>query len=258
MRSTAPLALLLVVACGGCSDRALAQLPDDAARRYAAALCAAEAACGCQRYSSVAACETDVMAAFERATVAISSFDEACFEELLTNLAERGCAKATEPFVTCTAIIGSATIGEPCERDRRMQLAMFAGTCEAGGTCDPNTGQCSIDYSFPSKELGDPCDPSRWSSCGTELYCQPEGVCEARTAEGEACSDPHECEAGSFCATDAGVCTPLVETGQPCNPDDWTPCKWFLTPESKLLFGWCNPQTLLCEAGIPHACWAFI
>jgi len=62
--------------CEGCSDRTIPlPIPDSAAGRYAAALCAAEDACGCQRYASIEACESDVTAAFERATVAVSSFD---------------------------------------------------------------------------------------------------------------------------------------------------------------------------------------
>ena len=96
----------LMLACGGCNEGKLVELPDDVGERYAEALCAAEATCGCQKYGSIDECESDVLAAFERATEYVSSFDEACFEQVLDNIEERGCVNATEYPTACFAIVG--------------------------------------------------------------------------------------------------------------------------------------------------------
>lgn len=254
------LMALLLPACNGCSDRTLPlRLPDDAATRYAATLCAAEAACGCQHYASVDECESDVVATFELATVAISNFDEACFEDLLAEISGRGCVKSSEFAFTCAPITGATPVGASCERDPRVQSVMPGGTCEAGALCDIGTGQCSKAPSTPvSKAMGDPCTPHHLPSCGsTGLYCSPNGVCEVQASEGESCEVPGECAGAMFCATDTAVCTPRLEPGQPCNPLDWNTCGFQLTSETALEAGWCNPETSICEVGVPYVCASF-
>lgn len=256
-------ALLVALAgsCDGCSDRVVpAQLPEDAAERYADRLCAAEAACGCARYASVEACEADVIAAFEAATEAISGFDEACFEEALETLEERACSNVAELILDCVAIRGAGSIGEACERDPRLRAIMPDGTCEAGASCDLQRGLCASEGAGdpPAKQIGDPCIPHHLSSCGFELYCAADGSCQARTADGEPCSDPFECELLSFCEGASGQCRPQLEPGEPCDPGDWSSCAtlWTPTGEGGAVgeSSWCNPQSSVCEAGERYVC----
>jgi hypothetical protein len=250
------LTALLAPACDGCSDRTLPlQLPDDTAERYAAGLCAAESACGCQQYLSIDACESDVIAAFDRATVEISSFDEDCFEELLTNLDSQGCVDSSDfPGSSCLAIVGTSRVGEACQRDPRVKAAMPRGSCESGAFCDLDSGKCTNDGSnSPLPGAGDPCTPHHLGSCGLDLYCDADARCAPRTAEGEACSYRYECKS-SFCATDTGICTQYLDLDQPCNANDWRPCTPVMTSETTGEFTWCNPNTAVCELHDPYVC----
>lgn len=248
-------ALASVSACEGCNDRRLpAAIPNDAAARYAAAICAAEQQCGCQLYASRHDCELDIAAAFEQATAAAASFDEACFESILVNPDLQGCVDTDGAELGCVAIVGSASAGEPCDRDPRLYFAMSGGTCGAGMICDLATSRCTQDPpGWPDKQPGDPCVKHHLASCGLDLYCETNGTCQPRTLEGDPCDEPHECEVGAYCAYAAGACTPRHELGEACDPADMNPCKYVVISTS-VETTWCSPQTSICDANNPLVC----
>lgn len=111
--------------------------------------------------------------------------DDACKQIFTGTLADQeSCAHA----VQCMS-------GE-CE-DVQCEL----GCCE--GTCVPAP---------LTAELGEPCADV---DCVDDAYCSSETeVCEARKAEGEACSGD-QCQSPSL-GCDDGVCTPPPGDGQPC------------------------------------------
>lgn len=244
--------------CNGCNDRVLPeQTPEDAAARYADRLCEAEAACGCGRYASIEECKSDIIAAFEVATEEISDFDEPCFDRVLETIKARGCDSVSEVMLDCTAITGAAPIGAECERDPRLQTIMPGGTCKSDAVCDLGTGLCqppSEQPPIPVKQVDDACVPHHIQSCGYDLYCAPNASCQVRTADGEACAWPRECELGSFCSSESGLCTPDLQPGEACDPNDWSNCANAWTSETTLESSWCNPNTSQCEVGELYVC----
>lgn len=139
-----------------------------------------------------------------------------------------GCAEGlycdySEPTPVCLAVLtegGTCTSSSACRRDFY---------CGAGGAC------------VPVRPAGDPCGYSRECAaehyCGVacvalsgtgpcdltgrclpESFCEQDGMCHPRIADGATCQGSYQCQPGRFC--DTGHCAPWPSEG-PCAEGTW-------------------------------------
>ena len=219
--------MFFALLASGCNDK-LIPLPDDVGERYASVLCAAEAACGCQKYASVEECESDVLAAFERVTVEVSNFDEDCFERMLVNIEHRGCVYGRD------FPIPAHVRATPIATGKRAYV------------------QHNTILQNPSRRPVIHASRTVWFPAAAPTCTAPRTAgCAPRSEDGEACSDPYECNYGSFCAAETGMCTPSLGISESCNPDDWRPCYNTMVSAGQSEAMWCNPESALCELSFP-------
>lgn len=241
------LAALTLCGCEDCTDRVIPMpTPSDAAERFARAACMAESDCGCGLYESTTACESELVERFDDLLASGVTLNEDCFEEYLASELLLGCPTAPispDAIPQCVAMVGSATVGEPCLPSSLLTLVPGAG-CQSGLTCSVR-GVCG---DAPAKQSGDPCDPEFVLACGQGLYCGGGGVCAPRVPEGQSCDEASACESGWFCdglLEGAGVCTPQLVAGDECEPEELGSC----AGPSR-----CHHATSQCDDMVPFLC----
>lgn len=246
------LGLLGITSCEACDRRLPEPIPEDAAERFAAAVCSAELACGCGLYESETTCRADMRAKFEMSVDQGVTFDEACFDSFLESAVFTSCGQSSE-LPACAPIVGRGEIGDACVPWNMFTMLPNQGCndllCGFDGYCvelwTPGDPVGGTDPYVP----GDACKPEFQFACGIdELYCsQQTSTCVARVSNGTPCTEAHQCDVFSYCeglSESAGVCSPKITTGQPCSPTDRYPC----------VQGWCNPSTSTCEDEAPFVC----
>ncbi len=241
-------AACLVGGCDGCSDRTLPEpTPGDLAQRYAEAACAAEADCNCGLWDSRDACESELGAQFDALVERDFEVDTDCFDAYLASQLFTACPVTTSEveFPSCIPMVGTLEQGEPCVPTSLMTLLPRLG-CRDGLACS-SSGVCT-DSALPPKQVDDPCNLDFPLGCGADLYCAEDGHCAPRVADGQSCNEPLACFLGSFCdgALDGqGVCTPQLQLGEDCEPDELDSCAATLR---------CNRTTLKCDDEVAFAC----
>lgn len=286
LRSASRTASLLVVVagigCGACGpsvdeDTPL-ELPSEDGRRYAEALCRAIETCGCaQPFDSMADCEAEYHARFDKLLEAKFEVDPGCFDAWIENINADPCHAETpppgEPF-PCASLRGAKERGDSCEAHLGLiplgvdvwplradecgegLSCLYAVCSETPGTNDSNPGWNDL-------AEGEACGPTYLVGfCPTrsKLYCDAtERVCRVRKPLGAECS-PGECEwcteGGGpplYCQgateTSSGTCAQMPPIGEPCDPLDTVVCG------SCSDVGWCDPATSTCTEGrAPRLC----
>jgi hypothetical protein len=233
--------------CNSCDRRLPEPLPEDLAERFAAVVCAAEVECGCGFHDSVAECEAEAEAAFEKiAGVAGVKVDAECVEAFLISQLFSECVDGGAGAPPCVAMVGEQNIGEPCVAWNLFTM-LPGQTCKEGLVCG-FSGLCTEpDVAGSVAMVGDSCNPDFLLSCGL-FYCEDDKqACAERTSVGESCLEPEQCELGLYCKglhTGAGACSLKEGLGTACSPGDVSPCEK----------GWCGADGEVCVERVPFVC----
>ena len=266
------LPLLLVASCGSCRDRQLPEVvPEDAAIRYAKAMCDAHARCDCmgEVFPDAAACNEAAVQLFEVVAATPNlAFHEACFERLLDTLDTGACDSQDLPaYTTCQIFTGTLSAGEPCTPEVQLILdwspelhtiGSLATTQCAGengcvdGRCGPLVEDIPVGAAC-SLASGHGCvraDAATPAGCGIDGRCQPRAA-----SNGADCWYPLGCPYGSYCAgldldarSEPGECRPYVEIGVPCERDSLGACAHV---------GYCSTEGV-CAMPWPELCGALV
>lgn len=262
--ATLVAATLMVAACGPSSDPP----PEDAASRYGAAVCAALASCECYfEYETAAACEVEYSRRMSELLENELTFDEECFEEVLTSDTLVECAPASDfPYPQdCDLLTGSKRMGEACAGYFGEVPPFGVDECEGDLVC--RAGYCrGTEDVLPRLEVGDACDPTEFAPfCQSDptdsinLYCASGGSCQAQVGAGSACDAPSACDyldatdiyCAGFGVAGEGVCSPRSALGEPCDPADHSPCASDPDSEGGV---WCSATERVCVSDGPRAC----
>lgn len=258
MRSLAHIGIVVIL--GACSDPpSPAPIPDDAAARFAAVVCAGQRTCNCGLFTDDEACEAYVVSLFETNKSRMRGFDEDCFESLLVDGGLESCLLVDDHVAAfpdqCKAMYGNVPVGEPCGRRTILNDLGPEFPCVQGAYCNTRTGLCSSEVApAPSERpAGFPCDDRLENNCGYgATYCHGD-QCRLRPEDGEACTHERACVPGSYCRgfyqDGEGICTLALDMGEACDLGDLHPCK--AAAEG---FIWCNPATLTCDGIEPYMC----
>lgn len=256
--------LLLISALGStlggctCGPTLREPPPEDAAERYADAVCSAHERCGCmgQGFSSVSECREQSIAKFgEIAGWSGVQFDLDCFEDVLEHFQGGDCGGLSETTaLSCETFTGTLRQGESCNASDWIVGrggALTSGPCADGSPCV--FGVCAR-HPAPQVGAGEPCHLTLGVGCGgNDHYCSRQGVCTPGVASGEACSSPLACPAGQYCAglprgeDGPGECREKVPTGGSCDPKDTNPCR--TSGE-----GFCSVDGICVEEAWPGLC----
>lgn len=225
----------VVVACG---PDAPDEVPEDAAERYADAMCAVYQSCGCMGgdIEDVASCRRKAQDLFhEVERMAYVEFDSTCFDGFIAHIDDIGChglfdEDLFEPF-PCMPFRGTLPRGAACEFDPYSQGEghINPGPCADDQPC--LGGRCG--GPAPEVGLGERCGFELGVRCGQGRYCARDGTCHEQVGLGEACDTPRACAEGAqtYCAgirpeSDMlGECVPRVHVGAACTPDDVETCE---------------------------------
>lgn len=242
-----PLSLCV---CMACSDRTTPDpAPRDAATKFATAACQVADSCGCGSYETSAQCQEILAARFGAFIDAGATLDENCLEQWLESPLFTQCPTelSADPIPSCKVLTGHANEGSACGPGNLLGLVPGGG-CGEGLMCSLG-GHCTSTADEPL-QAGDTCNAGFYLSCNdVDLYCAPEGVCVTRAPDGEACDSYESCSLTSYCSA-TGTCTPREPLGAACDPmASGRSCDPAGAPNV-----WCNPATLVCEAGEPFVC----
>lgn len=264
------LPLLAVASCGSCGpERRLPDVvPDDAATRYAKAVCGAQARCGCigEVFDDAAACEGAAIELFEAIAATPSlEFHDDCFESLLDVFTTGACdTDELLGYRGCQVFAGTVQAGGACTPEAQLiadwspSLHLRGGLAYAqcSGQLECVDGRCGD--AVKDLPLGAPCNITSGHHCAnvdamTPAGCGIDGVCHPGQAdEGAACSFPHGCD-DSVCAgldLDApdvpGVCTPYLQVGDACDGESPGACGTvgYCSAEGRCV----EPWPSLCDA----------
>lgn len=253
------LALSCLVWAGcNCQPTTIDVPDDDAAERYAEAICEAHERCGCMGlgFDDRESCVSHSVDLFETvASVPGMEFRSECFEDVLDHIDSVGCGGlGPDTFVPCATFVGTLGTGDRCNADW-LPVGMIGGLtdgqCRNEGTCVG--GSCTRPPS-PEVGLGEPCHWTLGTRCGSDAYCNSDGLCAARVDEGQECDSPAACGFRQFCAglgldDELGVCQTKIPLGSRCDPEDTWPCD----PDAGL-DGYCSPDGLCVDSVWPAVC----
>ena len=242
--------------------------PDDAAPRYAAAICDAIASCDCYfPYETDDDCENDYSERMSKLLTSELTFDEECFEDTLVSETLTSCLLAVEfPYLQdCDVLRGSKQRGEACHGYFGEVPPFGVDECEGDLVC--RAGFCrGMEDVLPRLEVGDPCDPTEFApfcqsdpSDNVNLYCAINGSCQSQVSVGSTCDAPSACDDADgsdlycegFGAGGEGVCSPERALGEPCDPADFGPC--VMDPDSDGGV-WCSAVEGVCVRDPPRVC----
>ena len=257
MRRFVLLALALVLSA--CEGESKAVTVRDQAAKVAKAACAAAFACACDNafsddYADEAACVQGIEDQIvERALDDVGlSFNGGCADRVAQALGRYACEteddaalrddlfEAAEQLRECRLFVGSAGVGQACERLRGGlgDSCNEDGFCSDGVCVEVGAGafeeRCATDDEcqqafrcrmaddmemrcLSQPKAGEPCSMS--GDCGAGAYCNSAGSCVALPAAGQSCAalpsqDGLNCAPGTACAN--GVCTAGAAQGEPC------------------------------------------
>lgn len=235
----------------GCGPHATDK-PDDAAVRFASAVCESSASCGCATtFSDDDECNGIYVERFDDVLDRGTTVEDECFEPIFDALKNDPCGAAlAEQETVCISLQGSKHVGESCDFHAELPFVRV-NECEDGLTC--NSGQCGEPGGLPQTlHEGDPC----WqqdSSCGDlQLFCDSGGTCRSFSQLGEAC-ESYGCERPDlYCAgaeiDKTGICATKVQLGGACDPLDEGACFRDENPTH------CDPVSKTCVPGSMPLC----
>ncbi|MCY1059281.1 hypothetical protein [Nannocystis sp. SCPEA4] len=228
---------------------------DEFAARFAAAVCAQKAACGCGGGADcVAVFEPQFEAVRQYARDNSMEYDPACATNLLTSsVLLRGCGLESdyeEPFAQCggdcEVFRGDIPSGGACT-DVETDVSAYIQECAAPDEyCDGlETLTCGT-FDLPTMQLGETCMDTEYNflgSCVPGLSCSFDSlVCVPEVGEGEACGDLADCSFELFCG--AGVCQRQRAGGEACEDD--LQCETLVC-----LGGACRDERVICLVNSP-------
>lgn len=269
--------LIAALASCTCDAKVATPVPEDAAERYAEAVCEAAARCGCVEESfsgSIESCQQDRVERFDAiAGWPGMAFDRDCFEARLEWLENDDCATVDEyhedfpPVLsTCRVFRGTLDAGQACapalyepggdvlsvDPDNG---GLTVGPCKVGLVC--YAGRCMSPADQERVAEGESCRLSLGVRCeGADgYYCASDGACRERSALGESCDSPYGCHGfndTAYCSglsladENPGTCATRIQTGEPCDPQSATsPCAGN--------FSYCGNEAI-CVEQWPAAC----
>jgi hypothetical protein len=249
-----------IVACGPDLPD---EVPDDAAERYAEAICAPYERCGCigEGFEDVGSCRNEAEALFHEVEhMPHVEFDAECFDRFLEHVEQRGCMGLydSEPVgsLPCQPFRGTLPSGSACQSDpyREGLGDIDPGSCAGNGRC--LGGRCG--GPAPEVELGQRCGHGLAVRCGQGRYCSRDGTCHEQVELGQPCDTPAACVLGSrnYCAgarpeSDAlGECVARIEAEGVCDPQDIGACVLGSSCDRSGVCGDAWPAT--CHVLTPH------
>lgn len=217
----------------GCGPDSPDEIPDDAAERYADAMCATYERCDCigEGFPDADACRTESIATFKRVKEWPGvTFDDSCFEDVLDFIKANDCGAPpnTQP-IPCDVFKGTVPRGEKCEAVWSFEGSaggLTPGSCDSNGLCA--LGRC-VDPPGIVVEIGEPCRLELGVRCGQGNYCASDGTCREQVELGGQCDTPLACD-DQYCAgltTDGkgvGVCMDRIDVGETCNSNEVQSC----------------------------------
>lgn len=247
-----------IVACGPDLPD---EVPDDAAERYANAMCGAYERCSCigEGVEDVDSCRRraeDLFHEVERTPHVV--FDLECFDRFIEHVEGYGCHGIYESMPSdafpCMPFRGTLARGAACESDPYDQGLGFINTGSCAGDQPCLGGRCG----GPAREvaLGERCGYELGVRCGQGLYCARDGMCDEEVELGGACDSLAACAmvGSNYCAgvrpdsSDLGVCVSRRAKGETCDLQDLGAC----VPESSCDGGG------VCGDAWPSICHALI
>lgn len=225
----------VVLVSAGCGPKAKELPPDDAAERYAEAVCAAYERCECagQGFPTVGECKDAIVSIFDRvSSVSGLEFHSDCYDSVLDHFRAATCGGMSEEFgVACLVFTGTIERGENCAPDWTIGFpaGLTEGPCRGDNVCV--AGTC-IQPPVPLAEEGGQCHLELGVGCGSGLHCSTDGICVRNTPQGQECNSPVACEASGrhYCAglregdDHPGVCSEKLASGDACDVSEFVPC----------------------------------
>lgn len=223
--------------CGsiGCGPDSPDEVPDDAAERYADAMCETYERCDCmgEVFADLDTCRAESIATFGRVKQWPGvTFDDACFEDVLDFIKTNNCgAPPHVKPIPCEVFKGTVVRGERCEAEWSFQGpagGLSSGACESNGVC--SAGTC-VDSPGVVVDVGQPCRLELGVKCGQGNYCASDGTCREQVGFGAVCDTPVACtDVNQYCSglsisgEGVGRCADRVEGGDMCNPNEVESC----------------------------------
>lgn len=199
---------------------------EEFAGRFAEAVCAQKAACGCEEDFACVGIFTQRFAELQQAALDNGlEYDAACAGEVLaTTVMTRGCAMRSQAYDVrdcwsgCTVFTGDVPTGGSCPSELAGSIYYFSEFCaEPGAMCRYPQDLC--EPPLPTLGLGEDCfvPPSDvLGTCDEGLGCTPgTWKCGPIVGEGDSCADGEFCKAPLRCGPLA-VCEPRSPAGAPC------------------------------------------
>jgi hypothetical protein len=264
------LDILPLVIVFGCGPKVDEPVPDDAADRYAAAICAAYERCGCMAEGIVdqPTCLQEAKQKFERIeSLPGIRFNASCLEPRLEFIDDNNCADAASPDrdeYSCALFSGTLQIGESCpDWGLGAGIDYGANSCAKGLLCI--AGRCTKPPK-PAVSEGEPCYLDLDVSCGEGQYCSSEARCRPKVGVGQSCDTPSACTYEFYCAGlrqpgDVGECRERIGLGAACDPTEVDSCveasyaSYCSTAGMCTLSGWpliCEPVSLAPDRSDPR------
>jgi hypothetical protein len=238
-RRSAPTVVVVafILACG--PERG-DEVPEDAAERYADALCAAYEECGCGDMAMWShpdgnACREETLATFGRVQSWNGTFSLECFDRLLEWIPTAGCTTDGwdfyHGFPDCLAFTGTLGRGEQCSPEWDDGFGQLlgqpcAGTSSCVGYCVGPNQPARVGEGEACNDRDVRCMTSSTPGGHVDLYCSPDRVCLRQAALGETCTTARACanDLDAYCdglttAGSHGICRIRKPPGSACDPD---------------------------------------
>jgi hypothetical protein len=218
----------------GCGPDSPDEIPDDAADRYADAMCETYERCDCmgEVFADADSCRSESIATFRRVKDWPGvAFDDACFEDVLDFIKANDCGSPPNVQPTpCEVFKGTVPRGGSCKAEWSFEGpagGLTSGSCENDGICSGGTCRDVPGILVPR---GAPCRLELGVKCEQIDYCASDGTCREGVPSGAQCDTPLACaDVDEYCAGlstsgGTGICSERAGVGETCNQGEVQSC----------------------------------